>query len=110
MPFYPFKVLRAREHVPNFLFFCCFHFRFTFESFKELGITLVLAYDLRKFKNLLFEQQCNILPSVVAFSFGVINKLNFQVLLCSLNRFKIIATMNMDITRANQSRCPTSSI
>jgi hypothetical protein len=33
----PPKVLWVGEHVPNSLFFHCFHFKVTFESIKELG-------------------------------------------------------------------------
>jgi hypothetical protein len=46
MPFYPFKMLQARERVPNFLLFRYFHLRLTFESIKDLGSTSLSGINL----------------------------------------------------------------
>jgi hypothetical protein len=50
LPFYPQSVV-SQGACPNYLFFRCFHFKFTFESIKELGSVsrLLLVHQMLQF-------------------------------------------------------------
>jgi len=61
---------------PNFLLFCCFHFRFTFESIKELGnVSLSLGNW-----GCLFKEKCNLFQAFML-------NINCQCIRKNVNKF-----------------------